>query len=85
MTCRYPDACQKKPDPRNELCRGCAMSVSFAKPEYVAKLRQRQEAFLARKFSWLPDDRRAEYERLKAMRYRAHEAKAMILQDMGRG
>ena len=82
MTCRYPDACRKKPDPRNTLCRGCAQSIAKSQPTQVGALHDRQRAYLERKFAWLPDDRRAEYERLKALKYKAHEAKQIIMQDM---
>lgn len=32
MACRFPHDCRKKPDPRNDLCRGCAISVARQQP-----------------------------------------------------
>lgn len=82
MTCRYPDNCRKKPDPRYTLCKGCAMSIARSQPSEVMALHERQRAYLDRKFAWLPAERRAEYERLKVLKFKAHEARQIILQDM---
>lgn len=82
MTCRYPEECRKKPDPRNSLCRGCALSIVKSKPQEIEALHSRQRAYLERKFAWLPEDRRAEYERLKVLKFKADEARQIILQDM---
>jgi len=82
MTCRFPNDCRKKPDPRNKLCRGCALAIVKSQPEEVEALHGRQRAYLERKFAWLPEDRRAEYERLKTLKFKAHEAQQIILQDM---
>ena len=84
MTCRFPDDCRKKPDPRYSVCRGCAMSAARKQPEQVAALRERQRGYLERKFAWLPTERRDEYARLKALKYKAHEAREIILQDLSR-
>jgi len=82
VTCRYPSDCRKKPDPRATLCRGCALAIANSRPEAVSALHDRQRAYLERKFAWLPEDRRAEYERLKVLKFKAHEARQIILQDM---
>lgn len=82
MTCRYPNDCRKKPDPRAKVCRGCALAIVKSQPEQVEAIQQRHRAYLERKFAWLPEDRRAEYERLKVLKFKAHEARQIILQDM---
>lgn len=84
MTCRFPDECRKKPDPRYAICRGCALSVVKKSPDRLEVLHERQRAYLERRFAWLPTEHRDEYERLKALKFRAHEAKAIILQDMAK-
>lgn len=83
MTCRFPNDCRKKPDPRNTLCRGCALSIAKSQPYEVQALRDRQRAYLERKFAWLPAERRAEYERLKTLKFKAHEARQIIMRDLG--
>ncbi len=90
MTCRFPNDCRKSQEvdrktPRNTICRGCALSVALKRPEAVAALQERYREHLARKFAWLPTERRQEYENLKARKFKAEEAKAIILQDLARG
>jgi len=82
MTCRFPDDCRKKPDPRYSICRGCAISVAKKRPDFIEGLHKRQRDYLERRFAWLPIDRREEYRRLKALKYKASEARQIILQDM---
>ena len=85
MTCRHPDACKKRPDPRAKLCRGCALAAIQGTPERRAFYAEQMRARQAKRWDWLPTpEAKAEYLRLTQNQHvRAAEAKRIILEHYG--
>ena len=78
MTCLHPDACRKKPDPRAKLCRGCTISIRMSKPEAIEQFKARMKRADTR-LSWLPDEHREIYTKMRDGEWTAAEAKAEVL------
>lgn len=79
MTCRYPDNCQKKPDPRYTLCRGCAQSKRMNEPDVKAQQIARLKKANAGKLDWCPPHHLDAYVKMRDGSWTAAEAKAEVL------
>lgn len=80
MTCKYPNACKKLPDKRYDLCRSCALSAYANRPDAKAKFNERMAEANEKRWAWCPPGMRDEYNNLKAKKFSAAEAKAMIFE-----
>lgn len=79
MTCRFPDNCQKKPDPRRKLCRGCAQHVRLQRPEERAIFAKRLAKANEARWDWCPIEHRELYIKMRDGNWTAAEAKAEVL------